>query len=63
MKDVPRLFEYIKSSNVGMSEMYNTRDDTPPEEDEANSDVGYPQEDYNKEDDLIAFGYHIYNGL
>lgn len=62
MKDVPKLFEYIKSSNVGASEHYNTRDDVV-DEDEANSDVGYPQEDYNKEDDLISFGYHIYNGL
>lgn len=62
MKDVAKLFEYIKSSNVG--ESFDPLDVEPEEEQDDNINTfGYPQHDYNKEDNLLAFGYHIYNGL
>jgi len=50
MKDVPKLFEYLKATNVGTS-----------------GDIG-DYEDYDDpgsfdNDDMIAFGYHVYNGF
>jgi hypothetical protein len=57
MKDVERIFEYIKATNVGESV-----DDTPREEGEEEAVDETPAYE-NEEVDLLSFGYHIYNGF
>lgn len=47
MKDTPKVFEYMKATNVGESS-------------DPNDPVEVSETDY---DDMLAFGYHIHHGL
>jgi hypothetical protein len=49
MKDVPKLFEYLKSTNVGESQDPNAT------EGQAGND--------EDEKSMLAYGYHVYNGF
>jgi hypothetical protein len=55
MKDVPKLFEYLKATNVGES-----RD--PNDYESWNEDVDIERADLDGET-MVAFGYHIFNGF
>lgn len=57
MKDVERIFEYIKATNVGESV------DTSPRKEGDEEPVEEPPAYENEEVDLLSFGYHIYNGF
>jgi hypothetical protein len=54
MRDVPKIFEYLKSTNVGESVDPNSPDVEAEKAAAAGDDV---------DQGFLAFGYHVYNGL
>ena len=58
MKDVERIFEYIKATNVGESV-----DDTPKSEEEQEEPEPQDENYGGDELDLLSFGYHVYHGF
>jgi len=57
MKDVPKIFEYLKSTNVGESVDPNSPDV------EADGAAAGGDDVVGDDHGMLAFGYHVYNGL
>ena len=60
MKDVPKVFEYLKSTNVGESEDPDSAEEQAEKAESLEEDEDFMEDD---EPAMLAFGYHVHNGL